>query len=203
MLAGIEDSVKEQYVWKTHGPATFDEDDRQTVFQYRRPKVEHFTLDESFDSDHLEGIYENRDKEDDGWRDVSSYISDDEGGPEDGRISPCTFARWAEGTTRWDEPGDKHLSIWEDVNEYEIPVREEALLLPSEAGALYSLTFLQSDRQRPPSPNTLQPRPRKHRNREFQVDEQDGGHISPACSEYARTEPSILWSPPRRSTHAF
>lgn len=128
MLVGIKNSIKEQCVWKVHGPAAFDEDDRQTMFQYKRPKIEHITLDESFDPELLELIYENHDKEDDGWNDVASDISDNEGGPpEDGRISPCTFARWAEGTKRWDAPGDKYKSIWEVRKVYEIPVGESVL----------------------------------------------------------------------------
>lgn len=128
MLVGIKKAIKEQCTWKIRGPAAFGEDDRQTVFRYKRPKVEHISLDKSFDPDLLELIYENHDKEDDGWDEVSSYISDDEGGPEDGRISPCTFARWAEGAKRWDAPGDKHKSIWEDRKEYDIPVRDRAPL---------------------------------------------------------------------------
>ncbi|CAM1504214.1 Fc.00g018050.m01.CDS01 [Cosmosporella sp. VM-42] len=34
------------------------------------------------------------------WSDF--YISDDEGDPHEGRISPCTFRLWAEGCERWD-----------------------------------------------------------------------------------------------------
>lgn len=125
MLAGIKNAIKEQCNWRVRGPAAFSEDDRKTMFKYKRPKVQHLRLDESFDPDLLEVIYENHDKEDDGWNDVSSYISDDEGGPEEGRISPCTFARWAEGATRWDQTGDKHKSVWEDRKGYEIPVRDD------------------------------------------------------------------------------
>ncbi|KAJ4424516.1 hypothetical protein N0V82_000840 [Gnomoniopsis sp. IMI 355080] len=174
MLTGIKMAIKEQFNWNIGGPAAFGEDDRQTMFKYKRPKIKHLSLDESFDPDLLEAIYENHDKQDDGWNDVSSYISDDEGGPESGRISPCTFARWAEGATRWDQPGDKHKSVWEDRKDYEIP----------------------ADRQRPPSPNTYEPRERKYRDYESQADENDGSHLTGACSEYAKTEPSLLWSPP-------
>lgn len=44
---------------------------------------------------------------------ASFYISDDEGDPEDGRISPCTFRFWAEGCSG-DKEGDnlpQHHSV--------------------------------------------------------------------------------------------
>lgn len=55
----------------------------------------------------------------------------------------------------------------------------------------------QDSRQRPPSPNTLEPRKLKVRETTAQFDEHDGRPLTAACSEFANTEPSILWSPPR------
>lgn len=122
--------IKEQLPYKIEGPTTFSEDERLSASKYRRAKVDHLYLDDSLDPDLLEAIYENHDDENDGWREVASDISDDEGGPETGRISPCTFACWAQGSKRWDEPGDKYDSIYEPRKEYEIPVRDHCLLRP-------------------------------------------------------------------------
>lgn len=89
----------------------------------------HITIGEGFDPDKLEEMCQVFEKMGDGWaRYASSEVSDDgEGDPADGRVSPCTFARWAQGTKRWDDPGDKYKSMWEDRKTYEIPVSEEAL----------------------------------------------------------------------------
>jgi hypothetical protein len=39
---------------------------------------------------------------------LDGYVSDDEGDPADGRISPCTFLYLAEGAKRWDADGPFH-----------------------------------------------------------------------------------------------
>lgn len=85
----------------------------------------HIAIDEEgLDTDKLEEMYQILDGMSDGWaKYASSEVSDDgEGDPTDGRVSPCTFARWAQGTKRWDEPGDKYKSMWEKRQTYEIPV---------------------------------------------------------------------------------
>lgn len=199
MLSDMLKSIKEQFTCKMHGPATFEEDERQSVFHYKRANVDHLFLDDSLDRDLLEMIYENHDNVNDGWRDVASDISDDEGGPETGRISPCTFACWAEGSKRWDEPGDDQKFVWEERKHYEIPVRyNHHLLLSIHLAALITDTSLQTVRQRPPSPNTHELRVQKRRYQRSLEDEYEGADLTPACSEYALTEPSILWSPPRK-----
>lgn len=124
MLSDMLKSIKEQFTCKMQGPTTFEEDERQSVFHYDRADINHLFLDDSLDRDLLEMIYENHDNENDGWREVASDISDDEGGPETGRISPCTFACWAEGSKRWDEPRNDHKSVWEVRKKFEIPVRD-------------------------------------------------------------------------------
>lgn len=55
----------------------------------------------------------------------------------------------------------------------------------------------QNERQRPSSPNTALPRQTKHRNAQILYDVEDGKQLSPVCSAYAKSIPSILWSPPR------
>ncbi|KUI57683.1 hypothetical protein VP1G_05007 [Cytospora mali] len=178
LLGGVEDSINERGEWKARGPATVDEDDekRKAIFSYARPKMDHLTVDESFDPDKLEEMYQNLDKQGDGWaKYAASEISNDgEGDPVSGRVSPCTFARWALGAKRWDAPGDKYKSMWEERENYDIP----------------------EDRQRPASPNTALPRREKDRKKERLYDAEDGRELSPACSGYAKTEPSVLWSPP-------
>lgn len=61
-------------------------------------------------------------------------------------------------------------------------------------------TRRQDERQRPCSPNTALPRQTKHRKTQILYDAEDGKQLSPACSGYAKSEPSILWSPPRESS---
>lgn len=136
LMKDISRSIKEQLDYKIEGPTTFNEDERLSASKYRRAKVDHLYLNDSLDPDLLEMIYENHDNENDGWREVASDISDDEGGPETGRISPCTFARWAEGSKRWDDPGDKYDSIWEARKEYEIPVRDHCRPFPLQFGSV-------------------------------------------------------------------
>lgn len=178
LLGGVEDSINEQVEWKVRGPAAFDEEDegRAAIFCYVRPSMTHITVEEGYDPDKLEEMYLGFDKMGDGWaRYAASEVSDDgEGDPADGRVSPCTFARWAHGAKKWDEPGDKYKSMWEKRKTYETP----------------------DGRQRPASPNTALPRRMKVRRKEKLYDEEDGQDLSPACSGYAKTEPSVLWSPP-------
>lgn len=38
----------------------------------------------------------------------------------------------------------------------------------------------------------------KYRYQRDLEDEYGGADLTPGCSEYAKTEPSILWSPPRK-----
>ncbi|KAK7748020.1 hypothetical protein SLS53_001272 [Cytospora paraplurivora] len=180
LLGDAMNSIKEQGEWNVRGPAAYDEDDkeRKVNFSYKRPKMHHFIIDAGrFDPDEMEEMCQSLDKLGGGWaRYAASEVSDDgEGDPADGRISPCTFAHWARGAKRWDAPGDKYKSIWEKREGYDIP----------------------DVRQRPASPNTALPRRTKERNKERLYDEEDGRTLSsPACSGYANTEPSILWSSP-------
>lgn len=45
-------------------------------------------------------------------------ISDDEGDPMDGRISPCTYLAWAEGSKRWNNPDqDMRVEMPKDVSD--------------------------------------------------------------------------------------
>lgn len=195
MLHDIDDSIKERVEWDGHGPARFSEEERRAVFQYVRPKIDHLHLPESFDRDALEEVWQNSD----GWyRYAASEVSDDEGDPADGRISPCTFARWAEGAKKWDAPGDKYKSMWETRKTYEIPVSSNGHISARHIGRMCTDSRIQEERQRPPSPNTAEPRTQKFRDRELQIDEDDGRLLSAACSEFAETEPSLVWSPPRR-----
>lgn len=199
MLSDMFKSIKEQFSCKMHGPATFEEDERQSVFHYKRANVDHLFLDDSLDRDLMEMIYDNHDDVNDGWREVASDISDDEGGPETGRISPCTFAYWAEGSKRRDDHGDDEKFVWEERKHYEIPVRDyHHLLLSLYLATLITDTSLQTVRQRPLAPNTNEPRLQKSRSQRSLEDEDEGADLTPACSEYATTEPSILWSPPRK-----
>lgn len=93
------------------------------MFRYPRPEVDHIPLPETFDSEALKELLDINDKTNDGWvQNAASDVSDSEGDPSDGRISPCTFLHWAEGAKRWDAPGDKNRSRWETRKTYDIPV---------------------------------------------------------------------------------
>lgn len=126
MLDEIYKSIYEERDWKVQGPARFDEeDDVQATFQYNRPQIDPIKLPESLDPNELQEIREAQKEASDGWHKyAASEVSDDEGDPTDGRISPCTFARWAEGAQRWDEPSDKYRSKWELRVTFDIPVSE-------------------------------------------------------------------------------
>ncbi|KAJ0124960.1 hypothetical protein J7T55_006303 [Diaporthe amygdali] len=183
MLGDIHDSVKEQVEWNSRGPSKYEDQERQrkTIFTFDRSRTEHLgpgslELPGSLDVGKLDDICQGSDYTADGWRKyAASDVSDDgEGDPANGRISPCTFARWSHGAKRWDAPDDKFKSAWEERRTYMIP----------------------NDRQRPCSPNTALPRQTKRYNTQSLYDMDDGNELSPACSSFARSEPSILWSPP-------
>ncbi|POS76822.1 hypothetical protein DHEL01_v204793 [Diaporthe helianthi] len=183
MLGDIENSFKERFDWKSRGPATYDDEEaqRKSTFIFDRPIVTdfslaHLELSEGFDAGGEDSIFRDSNFIAEGWRNyAASDVSDDgEGDPADGRISPGTFALWSEGTKRWDEHGDKYRPAWKEAKTNVIPDR----------------------RQRPCSPNTALPRKMKHRHTKNLYDVEDGKKLSPACSAYAKTEPSILWSPP-------
>lgn len=131
LLGGVEDSINARGDWKVRGPATFEDEDeeRAAIFCYVRPSMNHITIDKGFDPDKVEEMHLGFDKMGDGWAKYAvSEVSDDgEGDPADSRLSPCTFARWAHGSKRWDEPGDKYKSMWEERETYEIPVSQELL----------------------------------------------------------------------------
>lgn len=130
MLGGVEDSINERGQWRSRGPATFERDEkREVVFSYVRPNLDHFPIDEGFDPVKLEEAFQCYDKLGDGWaKYAASEVSDDgEGDPGDGRVSPCTFTRWAQGAKRWDGPGDKYKSLWEKREVYDIPVSYQTL----------------------------------------------------------------------------
>lgn len=126
-------SIREQGEWDARGPAVFSEADkaRKAIFSYARPRMDHLLIDAGCsDPNALEEMRQSHDALGDGWaRYAASEVSDDgEGDPADGRISPCTFAHWAQGAKRWDAPGDKYKSIWEKRETYDIPVSEERAL---------------------------------------------------------------------------
>lgn len=129
MLGDVEDSINERGEWKTRGPATFEggNEQRKAVFSYDRPRVVHLITHEGFDPDKMGVMRQSLDTMGDGWaKYAASVVSDDgEGDPANGRISPCTFSRWARGAKRWDAPGDKYKSLWEKRENYDIPVSEE------------------------------------------------------------------------------
>ncbi|TDZ37855.1 hypothetical protein C8035_v001189 [Colletotrichum spinosum] len=96
-------------------------------------------------------------------------ISDDEGDPESGRISPCTFRLLAEGCSKLD-PKANQVFMAEDAR-----------------------------RMRPPTPLEEERDPRLVIDRlalsfEIQRDVNDGGWITPRYS--VESEPSIIYSPP-------
>lgn len=120
MIAEINTSIYEQQEWNVNGPSSFDEDNRQAKFHYTRPKIVHLQAPASLATDSLE---EAPSCQSDGWKHyAASDISDEEGDPSDGRISPCTFARWAEGAQRWDSAEDKYRSQCELRRTFEISV---------------------------------------------------------------------------------
>ncbi|CAN8103566.1 unnamed protein product [Discula destructiva] len=177
IFAGARDSIKMDFDWKMHGPAKYDDEDgdRPTSFQYPRPKIEHLCVPDLLNEEYLEEMFQKHTEAGGGWsKFVNDYCSDDGDDPENGRISPCTFNRWAEGAKRWDAPADKFKSMMEERKEFEIP----------------------AERQRCESPSSPETRERKVRFKKNQVDERDGMPMSPICSEYANTSPSVLWSPP-------
>ncbi|KAM0273856.1 hypothetical protein ACHAQH_008188 [Verticillium albo-atrum] len=96
-------------------------------------------------------------------------ISDDEGDPRDGRISPCTFRALAEGCARWAEPGEKPI---------EMPLDTERLRPQTPPGG--SQPQLHADRM-------------AHKFT-WQRDVEDGDQLSPAYS--LPSSPSILYTPP-------
>lgn len=98
------------------------------MFQYSRPKINHLTPPEPLSSDALQELRQVQDREGDGWAQyAASDVSDDEGDPTSGRISPCTFARWAKGAKRWDGPEDMFKSRWEPRESFEISVSEDTM----------------------------------------------------------------------------
>lgn len=121
LIDEISNSIYEQREWNVHGLASFDEaDNRQIQFQYARPKIAHIQPPENFITDGVEDAIL---AQSNGWNQhAASEVSDDEGDPADGRISPCTFALWAEGAQRWDGPDDKYKSKWELRTAFEIAV---------------------------------------------------------------------------------
>lgn len=125
LLGGIHDAIKEQGDWKVSGAAKYDDDDeRRSVFRYRRPEIDHISTPEAFDAEALEELFEIYGHAKDEWdQHVADYVSDSEGDPSDGRVSPCTFLHWVNGAKRWDAPGDKNKSRWEARQTYDVPVR--------------------------------------------------------------------------------
>ncbi|PNH39185.1 hypothetical protein VD0004_g7697 [Verticillium dahliae] len=96
-------------------------------------------------------------------------ISDDEGDPRAGRISPCTFRALAEGCTRWEEPG------------------KELIHMPSDTKRLRPKT--------PPGGSQPQmPPDRMAHNFTWQKDIEDGDALSPMYS--LPSKPSIIYTPP-------
>ncbi|KAM0330545.1 hypothetical protein ACHAQA_003492 [Verticillium albo-atrum] len=150
-----------------------DKKDRQEVATVPRPQYQHLNPPEGFKypahlASSINGIAsESYEKN---FQDEYD-ISDDEGDPRDGRISPCTFRAFAEGCTRWDDPGTKLIEM------------------PSDTA-----------RRRPKTPpggsQTLaQPQPDRTAHKfTWQRDVEDGDQLSPAYT--LPSNPSIVYSPP-------
>ncbi|CRK24688.1 hypothetical protein BN1708_003829, partial [Verticillium longisporum] len=96
-------------------------------------------------------------------------ISDDEGDPRDGRVSPCTFRALAEGCTRWEEPGKELIHM---------PPNTKRLRPKTPPGG--------SQPQMPPD--------RMAHNFTWQKDIEDGDALSPMYS--LPSKPSIIYTPP-------
>ncbi|KPM35131.1 hypothetical protein AK830_g11449 [Neonectria ditissima] len=133
-----------------------DDSNRKDVFSVPRPPYQHIKPPPTFKSeDHEEPIIEITQKfikamkkgveawTDDGdGHDLARpanpnefysctddfFISDDEGDPLDGRISPCTFRLWAEGCERWDsdKPDADGIpdSYYQRIEELKVSERE-------------------------------------------------------------------------------
>lgn len=82
------------------------------LFEIDRPEIDHIHPPSDYDPDPISYHNSGRDQ---GWfkpdaangenhlGSADDYVSDEEGDPVSGRISPCTFLRWATGAKRWDE----------------------------------------------------------------------------------------------------
>lgn len=93
------------------------------MFRYRRPEIDHIPQPDTFDPKASQELFEIYAKTQDGWAQYAAdEVSDNEGDPSDGRVSPCTFLHWVDGAKRWDAPGDKNKSRWEARKDYDIPV---------------------------------------------------------------------------------
>lgn len=127
MFGAAKASMKMDFDWKTEGPAKYDEEDetRPTSYKYPRPKIDHLGVPAMLDPKCLDEMLEAHKKAGGGWSQfVNDYCSDDEDDPANGRISPCTFARWAEGAgeKKYCNFGDRFKSVVEDPKHFEIPV---------------------------------------------------------------------------------
>lgn len=128
MFTCAKASIKMNFDWKIEGDAKYDEEDdaRPTSYKYPRPKIDHLDVPASLDPKCLEEMYDVHKEARAGWsKYVDDYCSDNEDDPNGGRISPCTFARWAEGAGEKkynNKVGDRFKSVMEEPREFEIPV---------------------------------------------------------------------------------
>ncbi|ROT43275.1 hypothetical protein SODALDRAFT_392700 [Sodiomyces alkalinus F11] len=159
-------------------PLVIDENRQQRV-EIPRPKYKHLNPPEGFEYPHhlassINGIAA------DSWERAKTFeeeydISDDEGSPPSGRISPCTFRVLAEGCKRWEDPAKDHR--------VEMPPETKRL------------------RPETPPPTDM---PTYHRNRmghkrTLQQDVEDGSWLSPIYS--VTEDPSIIYTPPGTQRH--
>lgn len=121
LYTSVKASIKMDFDWKVEGPAKYDDEDgdfRPTSYEYPRPKIDHLDVPASLTDECLGHMYDAHELASSGWSTfVGEYCSDDDGDAANGRISPCTFARFAEGA------GDKSLRL--NYTRFKSPVEEQ------------------------------------------------------------------------------
>ncbi|PSR90555.1 hypothetical protein BD289DRAFT_213620 [Coniella lustricola] len=153
VLKDLCDANNDEGEWTGPGPSSGTREQTNTV-----AKHECFNLETTDTSNQaaLDTATENDEKRNQDWQQhVTNEVSDEEGNPANGLISPCTFARWAQGATRWDAADDGYSSAQKIRRIFDFP----------------------RERQRSPSPeNCILNRP-KYQFKELQT---DGDHEQPA-----------------------
>ncbi|KAH6688609.1 hypothetical protein F5X68DRAFT_255596 [Plectosphaerella plurivora] len=140
------------------------QEDRIGAVNIPRPRYDHLSL--PVDHDHPPLAAAGREP---GLSFAEQYdISDEEGDPESGRISPCTFRLLAEGCQRWDA-GEEEARVELPAN-----LRRTRPETPEDPYAGRNV------------PNRLMPRG------QLQRDEETGGWMSPAYS--VESNPSLLYT---------
>ncbi|KAJ1299924.1 hypothetical protein OPQ81_005365 [Rhizoctonia solani] len=182
MFDDIKGSIKEKCAWDAHGPTQYTEEERRTVFQYMRPKIKHLKV-----PSHSTAT---------SWR----------------RCGITVKGRATAGTSMWPAKSRTMKATLPTVGSLPAPLhagpraqsggtRLETSI--SQYGRLEKpISYLRSANARLLRTQSS-PRELKYRNRQAQIDEDDGGPLSAACSEYAKTQPSIVWSPRVSKTNSL